>query len=143
MSTAVFEVDASGGFIGSSFVFASARDWLRFGELHRQDGVWNGERVLPEGWSRYVSTPTPKAPRGRYGAHWWLNAGSPGHADDRVWPSLPPDTYAARGMSGQYVVVVPSREVVVVRLGLSQAEGDALHGIEPLVRGVLDAIQVP
>ena len=139
MSSAVFELDASGSFIGSSFAFATGRDWLRFGQLHLQDGVWEGRRILPEGWTSYVRTPTPHAERGQYGGHWWLNAGSPGDPSDRVWPTLPADTYAARGMSGQYVVVIPSHQLVVTRLGLAQAEGDELHGIEPLLRGILDA----
>jgi len=139
MRSAYAEPDASGTFLGSSLVFATARDWARFGQLHLQDGVWNGRRILPEGWVRYVTTPAPAAPDGRYGAHWWLNAGDPGDPARRMWPELPRDTYAARGMSGQYVVVVPSARLVVVRLGLSQAEGDALHGIEPLVRAALDA----
>ncbi len=140
MRSAVFETDASDSFVGSSFVFATARDWARFGQLHLQDGVWEGERLLPEGWSAYVSRPTPDAPMGRYGAGWWLNAGEPDDPSERMWPNVPRDAYAARGMSGQYVVVVPSAELVVVRLGLTQAEGDALHGIEPLVRGTLDTI---
>ncbi|MGH0037674.1 MAG: serine hydrolase domain-containing protein [Myxococcota bacterium] len=143
MRTAVFEVDASGSFVGSSLVFASARDWARFGQLHLQGGVWEGRQILPEGWGARVSTPTPHAPEGRYGAGWWLNAGEPGSPEQRMWPDLPRETYAARGMSGQYVVVVPSAELVVVRLGLAQAEGDALHGIEPLVRAALDAVGHP
>ena len=102
--------------------------------------MWEGRRILPEGWVRYVTTPTPGAPEGRYGAHWWLNAGDPREPGRRMWPALPRDAYAARGMSGQYVVVVPSARLVVVRLGLAQAEGDDLHGIEPLVRAALDAL---
>ena len=140
MRTAVAETDASGSFVGSSLVFASGRDWARFGQLHLQDGVWEGRRILPEGWSRYVSTPTPAAPEGRYGAGWWLNAGDPDDPTRRMWPTLPRDAYAARGKSGQYVVIVPSAELVVVRLGLSQAEGDDLDGIEPLVRAALDTL---
>jgi len=119
LTSAFLETDASGTFIGSSFAFMTARDWARFGELHRSDGEWFGRRILREGWVRYVTAPTPAAPRGGYGAHWWLNAGAPGAPDDRPWPELPADTYAARGHSGQYVVVVPSSRLVVVRLGLS------------------------
>ncbi len=139
MTTAVFEPDASGSFIGSSFVLASARDWARFGELHRRDGMWQGRRILPPGWVERVTTPTPAAPEGCYGAHWWLNAGAPEAPAARMWPTLPRDTYAARGHSGQYVVVVPSAELVVVRLGLATLDDDALHGIEPLVRAALEA----
>jgi CubicO group peptidase (beta-lactamase class C family) len=119
MTTALFEPDASGSFIGSSFAFMTARDWARFGELFRRDGVWNGRRLLPEGWVRYATTPTPKAPLGRYGAHWWLNAGEPGAPERRPWPALPADVYAARGHSGQWLVIVPSARLVVVRLGLT------------------------
>lgn len=137
MRSAVFETDASGSFVGSSLFFATGRDWARFGQLHLQDGVWEGRRILAEGWSSYVSRPTPAAPRGGYGAGWWLNAGEPEAPERRMWPSLPRDAYAARGKSGQYVVVVPSAQLVVVRLGLSQAEGDDLHGIEPLVHAAL------
>lgn len=143
MHGAFFEADASGSFVGSSFAFAPARDWARFGELHLRDGVWGGRRVLPEGWVARVTRPTPQAPEGGYGAHWWLNAGDPDAPARRMWPSLPRDTYAARGHSGQYVVVVPSAELVVVRLGLSQADGDALHGIEPLVAALLAALAPP
>lgn len=119
MTSALLEPDASGSFIGSSFAFMTARDWARFGELFRRGGTWDGRRLLPEGWVRYATTPTPKAPLGRYGAHWWLNAGAPGAPERRAWPALPAETYAARGHSGQWVVVVPSARLVVVRLGLT------------------------
>ncbi|MBW2241829.1 MAG: serine hydrolase [Deltaproteobacteria bacterium] len=141
MRSAVFETDASGSFIGSSLFYATGRDWARFGQLHLQDGTWNGQRILPEDWIRYVSTPTPKAPEGRYGAGWWLNAGDPADPTQRMWPTVPPEVYAARGMSGQYVVIVPSAELVIVRLGLTQSGGDELQGIEPLVRATIDAVK--
>ena len=66
------EPDASGSIIGSSFVYATARDWARLGQLYLQDGVWNGERLLPEGWTDYVKTPA-SASDGQYGAQFWLN----------------------------------------------------------------------
>lgn len=119
MTSAFFEPDASGTPIGSSFAFMTARDWARFGELHRRDGLWQGQRILTEAWVRYVTTPTPAAPDGCYGAHWWLNAGAPDDRSKRPWPGLPTDAYAARGHSGQWVLVVPSARLVVVRLGLS------------------------
>ena len=77
---------------------------------------------------------------GRYGAGWWLNAGDPNDPAKRMWPSVPRDVYSARGMSGQYVVVVPSSDLVIVRFGLTQAEGDDLQGIESLVRAAIDAV---
>lgn len=140
MASAFFEPDASGSFIGSSFAFMTARDWARFGELHRQDGVWFGRRILPEGWVRYVTTPTPLAPDGKYGAHFWLNAGDPRDPSRRPWPKLPTDTFAATGHSGQYVFVVPSAKLVVVRLGLSLPD-DGKEGAEDLVAEVIAAIE--
>jgi CubicO group peptidase (beta-lactamase class C family) len=138
MESAVFETDESGSFVGSSYFFATARDWARFGQLFLQDGVWRGRRILPAGWVAYATTPTAAAPRGRYGAQWWLNAGEPGDPEDREWPLLPRDAACARGHSGQYVLVIPSHELVVVRLGLSHRGAD--HGAEELVGAVIDAL---
>ncbi len=134
--SALLELDASGSFIGSSFAFMTARDWARLGELHLRDGQFAGRRVLPEGWVAAVTTPTPAAPQGSYGGGWWLNAGAPGDPSDRPWPELPPDAYAARGHSGQYVVVVPSARLVVVRLGLSYPN-DGDDGAHALVAELL------
>jgi CubicO group peptidase (beta-lactamase class C family) len=122
MRSAVLETDAAGTFVGSSFCYATARDWARFGLLHARDGVWQGERLLPEGWVETVRRPTPAAPQGRYGAHWWLNAGTPGEPEDRPYPSLPSDLFYASGYEGQFVVVLPSQDLVVVRLGQSEPE---------------------
>lgn len=130
MTSAFVEPDASGTFIGSSFAFMTARDWVRFGELHRRDGEWFGRRILPKGWVRYVTTPTSRAPLGQYGAHWWLNAGDPRDPAARPWPALPPDVYAARGHSGQWVVVAPSAKLVVVRLGLSYPDDERQGAVE-------------
>lgn len=139
--SAFFEPDASGTPIGSSFAYMTAIDWARFAEIHRTGGICaKGQRVLPEDWVKYVTTPTPDAPQGRYGAHWWLNAGSPDDSGDRFWPKLPTDAYAARGHSGQWVVVVPSEELVVVRLGLSYPD-DSNDGAEQLVADVIQALK--
>jgi CubicO group peptidase (beta-lactamase class C family) len=142
MTSAFIEPDVTGTFIGSSFTFMTARDWARFGELHRRDGVWGGRRVLPEGWVRYVTTPTAKAPKGSYGAHWWLNAGEPNDPANRPWPRMPADTFAAWGHSGQYVLVIPSAKLVIVRLGLSLPDGDDV-GLEDLVQDVMNAFGEP
>jgi CubicO group peptidase (beta-lactamase class C family) len=119
MLNTVIEPDASGTFVGSSYSFATTRDWARFGHLYLQDGVWNGERILPEGWVRYTTTPASTAPLGEYGAQWWLNAGAKDDVTKRKYPALPPDTYWADGFEEQYVMVVPSKNLVVVRLGVS------------------------
>lgn len=119
MRSAVIEPDAVGTFVGSSFSYASARDWARFGLLYLQDGIWAGERILPEGWVKYTTTPTPKAPKGEYGAYWWLNAGNPMGSANRRFPKLPTDIYWASGYEGQNVIVIPSSNLVLVHLGAS------------------------
>ncbi len=119
MCNTVMEPDASGTFVGSSYSFATARDWARFGQLYLQDGVWEGERLLPEGWVKYTTNPAAAAPLGEYGAQWWLNAGAKEDTSKRKYPNLPTDTFWADGFEEQYVMVVPSKKLVVVRLGVS------------------------
>ena len=137
MRSAVLETDAAGDFVGSSFSYATARDWARFGLLYARDGVWQGERLLPEGWVARARRPTPPAPRGSYGAHWWLNAGAPGDPRDRPYPSLPTDLFYASGYEGQSVVVLPSHALVVVRLGQSVPE--QAFDLEAFLHAVLAA----
>jgi CubicO group peptidase (beta-lactamase class C family) len=122
MASAILETDPAGTFVGSSYLHATARDWARFGQLLLQDGVWGGQAILPEGWVRYMVTPAPAAPRGEYGAQTWLNQGDPGDPERRPHPGLPADLFLLAGFQGQRVVVIPSRELVVVRLGLTKDE---------------------
>lgn len=117
MQSAVPEPDPSGTYVGSSYTFATPRDWARFGQLYLQDGVWKGERILPEGWVGYTTKPTPGAPKGEYGAHFWLNAGPASDPGKRRWPSAPADTYSADGYQEQKVIVIPSKKLVLVRFG--------------------------
>jgi CubicO group peptidase (beta-lactamase class C family) len=117
MLSMVMEPDPSGTFVGSSYMFATPRDWARFGLLYLQDGVWNGERILPEGWVKYTTTPTPRAPQGEYGALFWLNAGAPSDPSDRMMAAVPADTYYAQGFQRQRVFIVPSKNLVLVRFG--------------------------
>ncbi len=119
MNSAIMETDPSGTFVGSSFMYATTRDWARYGLLYLNDGVWNGERILPEGWANYSATPTPKSDRGGYGAQFWLNAGESGNPENRRFPNAPADMYFPSGFEGQNVVIIPSRDVVIVRLGLT------------------------
>lgn len=133
MYSAIIEADASGTFVGSSYSFASARDWARFGLLYLNDGVVNGRRILPEGWVTYTTTPAPAADWGRYGAQWHLNAGEKGNPGNRKMRALPTDTYWADGFEDQWIVVVPSHSLVVVRLGVSH------HGFD-IERLVAEAI---
>ena len=105
-------VDRFGDFILSSQVYTNARDLARFGLLYLQNGVWNGERLLSEEWIKFVRTPAPAtADRGNfYGGQWWLVP------DDRT--DVPKDAYSTAGNRGQYVIVVPSSDLVIVRRGL-------------------------
>jgi CubicO group peptidase (beta-lactamase class C family) len=119
MNSAILEPDASGTFVGSSYMYATGRDWARFGLLFAQDGLWNGERILPEGWVDYSRTPTP-ASLGEYGGMWWLNAGEPGKPETKEWPDLPDDIYYAEGHDGQDVLIIPSQNMVIVRLSISR-----------------------
>jgi len=135
--TATMETDNNGTFIGSSYMYASARDWARLGQLCLQDGVWQGRRLLPEGWIGYSTTPTPNNPLRNYGAHFWLNADPEDSRQQRAWPALPADAYSMNGFQGQHVIVVPSQDLVVVRLGFS---GGPDRGIEPLVAGLIKAL---
>ena len=137
MTHAIIEPDASGTFVGSSYSYATARDWARFGLLYLNDGVWNDERILPAGWVKYSTTPAPTADMGRYGAQWWLNAGDANNIEHRKYPDIPADTYWADGFEEQYVMVIPSKKLVIVRLGVSH------HGfdITRLVNGVIAAVE--
>ena len=117
MTGATLEADASGTFVGSSFMYATARDWARFGLLYLQDGVWEGQRILPEGWVAYTRSPTPADPRKRYGAHFWLDVPDEYRRTDG---SLPSDAFHAVGHEAQFVTIVPSHEAVIVRLGLTR-----------------------
>ena len=132
ISTATFEPDASGTFVGSSYLWMSPRDYARFGLLYLNDGIWNGERILPEGWVSYSSAPTPGAPHGIYGAQFWRN----GH-NSYQFPDVPEDAYLANGYEGQRIMIIPSKELVVVRLGYTATDDFDMNA---LVKGVLEAL---
>ena len=119
MTSAILEPDASGTFVCSSFMLATARDWARFGELFRHGGVWNGQRILPEGWVAYSTTPTPQSPGGNFGSHWWLKLQPEIGGDTAAAARLPADTFFAIGHEAQTLTVIPSQRLVVVRLGMS------------------------
>ncbi|MEM7548711.1 MAG: serine hydrolase [Bacteroidota bacterium] len=120
MRSAVMEPDPSGTFVGSSFMFATPRDWARFGLLYLNDGVWESERILPEDWADYSKSVT-KDSKGRYGAQFWLNANRTDGTDIRL-PNVPTDAYMASGFQGQRVFIIPSMDLVIVRLGYDPAE---------------------
>ncbi|WP_420614965.1 serine hydrolase domain-containing protein [Candidatus Palauibacter sp.] len=119
----VLETDAWGNFIISGYDYGSAWDWVRFGLLHLWDGVWptpNGEsdRILPEGWVDFISTPAPGAELRDYGGLFWVNRGG-------ALPRAPEDAFWAAGFMGQYTVIIPSYDLVIVRLGPSPGDINA------------------
>ena len=111
MSSAKPRFDAVGTFIGSSFCFCTPRDFARFGLLYLRDGVWDGQRILPEGWVDHARTsvPLPVDDDLDYGAHWWLGLGGPG-------------SFSCNGYQGQFIVNVPDLDLILVRHGNSLDE---------------------
>ncbi len=137
MTSAIIEPDAAGTFLVPAFVYASARDWARFGLLYLNDGVWQGERILPEGWVRGSLAPATGSD-GEYGAHLWLDVPAflrPKSAGDH---KLPDDAFFMLGHDGQMIAVIPSRDLVVVRLGLSRRRNAWDHNA--FLQKVLEAI---
>ena len=135
--TAIMEQDASGTPIGSSYMYASARDWARLGQFCLQQGRWAGQQMLPEGWMAYSTQAAPANPDNTYGAQFWLNLAPDDTSAEPIWPSLPSDAFSMDGYQGQNVVMIPSRSLVVVRLGFT-ASGNS--DVEELVRRLLDAL---
>lgn len=137
-TTAIFEPDASGTFISSSYMYASARDWARLGQLALQDGVWNGARILPAGWMDYSVAPTPTTDLNIYGAQFWLNLNPDRDGRDRYWPTVPTDAFSMNGYQGQYTISIPSEGLVIVRMGFTP--DTSLAGVNELVSGIIAAI---
>ncbi|MBI3981742.1 MAG: serine hydrolase [Gemmatimonadetes bacterium] len=127
----VLETDAWGNFIITGYDYGSSRDWARLGLLYLQDGVWQGQRILPERWAEFVSTPAPGDASKGYGGLFWLNKGG-------AMRRLPADAYWAAGYMGQRTMIIPSRDLVVVRHGPSPG-GDGAY-MEELVVRILEAI---
>jgi CubicO group peptidase (beta-lactamase class C family) len=138
MRNVALEFDASGNAEGSSQMLASARDWARFGQLYLNDGVAGSTRILPEGWVKYTATPTPNAWVGQ-GAGFWTNLGDSLGATYRAEHGWPRDAFFAKGTIGQYVIIVPSERLVIVRLGRSPNWPPEADGVFDLVRDVVAA----
>ena len=138
MHHVTLEFDASGNAEGSSQLLASARDWARFGQLYLNDGMAGGKRILPEGWVKYSATLTPNAWVGQ-GAGFWTNQGDSFGANYRTEHGWPRDAFFAKGTIGQYVIIVPSERLVIVRLGRSPNWPPEADGVFDLVRDVVAA----
>ncbi|WP_396144464.1 serine hydrolase domain-containing protein [Flavobacterium sp.] len=130
MNSAIVETDMAGNFVGSSYGWATTRDWAKFGLLYLHKGNWNGEQIFDESWAKYVSTPTNTS-NGQYGAQFWLNAGG-------RFPNAPKDMFYASGYQGQMVAIFPSHDLVIVRMGLKE---DPEFDFNGLLSGVVGSLE--
>jgi hypothetical protein len=132
MPDAVFETDASGTLAGSSYIYATARDYARFALLYLQDGVFNGEQILPEGWVKYTTTPVYGS-EGAYGSSFWLNG-------NNEFPDAPENMFYCKGHDGQRIFILPDQQLAVIILGFSP-KPDKVVEFNRLLGDVLSAIR--
>ncbi len=137
MRTAQLPPDPSGTLMGGAFLYASARDWARLGLLYLQDGKWGGEQILPKGWVAYTTRPTAQSPEDEYGAQVWLKLEK---SENLGEPPMPADSFYMLGHNGQAVAMIPSKDLVVVRLGqtLNGGDWDTARDLGPLVNAFPD-----
>ena len=128
----VLETDPYGNFLITGYDYGTARNWARLGLLYLQDGIWQGQRILPEGWATFVSTPAPAWKRPEYGGLFWLNRIG-------TW-NLPPDTYFAAGAGGQNTWIVPSKDLVIVRMGHMRGQNAARRVTNAALGLVVEAL---
>ncbi len=137
MSSAVWEPDAKGHLACSSYLWATPRDWARIGQFALQNGQWNGQQLIPTSWMATATTAIRVAgEEDGYGAHWWVNKRADGSL---VSPTMPADAFWANGHDGQRIVVVPSAQLVVVRMGFTPAKVDL--GTDRLVSSLVTALR--
>jgi CubicO group peptidase (beta-lactamase class C family) len=143
ISSATIEQDEHGTLVGSSYMYATARDWARYAQFLLQDGVWQGHALLPTGYVAMMATPVA-ASRGQYGRGqtwlWGSEAATPGVNPDAAF-GIPADTFWMSGHDGQAIAIIKSRQLVIVRLGLTPYS--AGYSPQPLVKAVLEATRTP
>jgi hypothetical protein len=131
MYSAFMEADASGNFVGSSYTYANTRDWARFGLLYLNNGIWFGDTILTPEWVRFTQEEAPHS-NGDYGAQFWINKSG------RELPDAPRDIYFADGFQGQRIYIIPSKKLVIVRMGLT-TEKD--FDYNKMVSEIIDALK--
>lgn len=131
MPDALFEVDPTGTRVGSSYIYATARDYARFALLFRDDGVLKGERILPEGWVKYCRT-AASGSSGTYGASFWLNL-------NKRLPSVPEDMFACEGHDGQRIFIMPAQDLIVIVLGYSPKSQGGMD-FDRLLKDILNTL---
>ena len=129
MHSMTIETDLAGNYVTSSYGWATPRDWAKFGLLYLHKGKWRGEQVVNESWVKYSATPS-NGSNGEYGAHFWTNSGG-------KYPNVPRDLFSSNGFQGQYIFIIPSKDLVVVRFGLTE---DPEFNVDTFLSGILEAI---
>jgi len=132
MYNTIMETDASGNFVGSSYTYATTRDWTRFGLLYLKNGIWYGDTILTPEWVKFTHKEAPNSD-GKYGAQFWLNKS--GHE----LPDAPDDIYFADGYQGQRVYIIPSKNLVITRMGLTKKKGS--FDYNKMVVEIIDALK--
>jgi len=127
MNSMILESDLAGNYVASSYAWATARDWGKFGLLYLHNGAWNGEELFTKEWVDYVTTPTPTS-NGSYGAQFWLNT-------EKQLKDVSQNMYFADGYQGQRVYILPDEDLVIVRFGLSWFEENEF------LKGIIQSIQ--
>ncbi|MFT4697486.1 MAG: CubicO group peptidase (beta-lactamase class C family) [Flavobacteriaceae bacterium] len=130
MHSMILETDFTGNYVGSSYGWATTRDWAKFGLLYLHEGNWAGEQIINKSWVDFTKEPT-QGSDGVYGGHFWLNAGE-------KFPDVPKDMYSCNGFQGQYVFIIPSKDLVVVRTGLKPNPD---FNVNQFLRGIISSIQ--
>jgi len=130
MHSALVETDLAGNYVGSSYGWATTRDWAKFGTLNLHYGNWDGAQIVDSTWVNYIKTPTNTS-NGRYGAHFWLNAGG-------IYPDVPKDMFSCNGFQGQMVFMIPSKNLLVVRTGLTESPDFDFNGF---LKGILAGVK--
>lgn len=126
----IIEADLEGNYVGSSYGWANTRDWGRMGQLYLNKGSWNGDLLFSPEWVDYITEPTALSD-GTYGGHFWLNSGG-------IYPDVPRDLYSMNGYQGQYVFMIPSKDLVVVRTGLAEYPDFDINGFLSALVGAIN-----
>lgn len=130
MESFIMETDVTGNYVGSTYGWATPRDWAKFGRLYLHDGVWQGKRLLPDYWVNYTRTPAEFS-KGQYGAHFWLNK------EHCLFKDAPEDLYFMDGYQGQFVFIIPSLDLIIVRMG----SGDKHFDANAFLKGVIESLE--
>jgi len=131
MTSAQLETDEAGNYVLSSYCTATPRDWAKLGLLYLHNGKWKEEQILPDGWVDYSIKPTPYSDNLKYGAQLWLNT------NKNYFPDAPEDLFFFSGFQGQHVIVIPSKDLVIVKMGLKNAQDFDMNGV---IRTIIEAI---